>query len=178
VTVGVLLWDVARVAGLSAFVALSMAVLSGVALRSAVLGWLGTNRAVRSMHGFVTVLWLPLGVVHLAALLLDQTAGVGPIDVLVPFRASYGTLAIGLGTCSVWVLGLAVLVAWRRRRLPAALWVWLHRLGYVGFALVFLHALVGGSDFAAPLVSALTWGVAAALLVLAAARVLWGRLPG
>lgn len=176
-TTGMVLWELARVAGLSAFLTLSLAVLSGVAMRTAVLSWVGTNRALRSAHSFVTVLWLPLGALHLAALLADRTAGVGLSDVLVPFRAPYGTLAIGLGTLSVWLLGVGALAGWQRRRLPAAAWTWLHRLTYAGFAVAFLHAVLGGTDFSTPIVSAVTWGVAAALLVLTASRVIWGRLP-
>jgi predicted ferric reductase len=178
VTGGELLWDSARVAGLTAFLTLALSVLTGVAMRTAVLAWLGTNRALRSAHSFATLLWLPLGALHLAALLLDRTAGVGVADVLVPFRVPYGTFAIGLGTLSVWALGVAALVGWGRRRLRPRVWTWLHRLGYAGFGLVFLHALLGGTDFGTPVVSAVTWGVAALLAVLTIARVLFGRLPG
>ena len=43
--------------------------------------------------------------------------------------------------------------------------------------MVFLHAVLGGTDFSDPVVSALTWSTAAGLAVLTAARMLWGRLP-
>lgn len=177
-TTGTLLWETARIAGLTAFTALSLSVLTGVAMRTAVLSWLGTNRAIRGAHEFTTLLWLPLGALHLAALLLDETAGVGIADVFIPFRAQYGTLAVGLGTLSVWAFGVAALVGWQRHRLNAAQWPWLHRLGYVGFALLFVHALLGGTDFGTPVVSAVTWGVAAVVAILLVARVIWGRLPG
>jgi DMSO/TMAO reductase YedYZ heme-binding membrane subunit len=67
--------------------------------------------------------------------------------------------------------------AWLRRRLDATLWRWLHRLAYLAFALLFVHAVLGGSDFSDPLVSAVTWSVAAILAVLSLARLAWGRLP-
>jgi DMSO/TMAO reductase YedYZ heme-binding membrane subunit len=56
-------------------------------------------------------------------------------------------------------------------------WRWLHRLAYAAFALMFLHAVLGGTDFSDPAVSAITWATAAALVVLALARAAWGRLP-
>lgn len=177
-TTGTLLWETARIAGLTSFLTLSLSVLTGVAMRTAVLSWLGTNRAIREAHSFTTLLWLPLGALHLAALLLDQTAGVGVADVLIPFRTQNGTLAIGLGTLSAWALGISALVGWQRHRLTLARWTWLHRLGYVGFALLFVHALLGGTDFGTPVVSAVTWGVAAVLAILVLARLIWGRLPG
>jgi len=170
-------WVMARVAGLSSYASLAIAVVTGIALRSAVLDWLGSNRAVRSLHEYTTVLWIPLAFLHLAALLLDTTARIGLLDLVVPFHSSYGTLAIGLGALSVDVLLVVSVTAFLKRRMAKELWLWVHRLAYVGFALIFLHAVLSGTDFSDPAVSAITWGTAAALLTLAIARVLGGRLP-
>src|SRR5579864_8023311 len=93
-------WVLARVTGLSAYASLAVALISGIALRSAVLDWLGNNRAVRSLHEYTTVLWIPLAVLHVVSLLLDATARVGWLDLVVPFHSSYGTLGIGLGALS------------------------------------------------------------------------------
>ena len=171
------LWELARVCGLASYAALAIAVLTGIALRTAVLDWLGSNRALRSLHEFTTVLWIPLAVLHLVALVLDHTARVSVVDLMVPFLAPYGTLAIGLGTLSLDLLVVVTLTSFMRRRMSPAIWRWLHRLAYVAFALVFLHAVLGGTDFGDPAVSAITWGVAAGLLALAAARAVWRRLP-
>ncbi len=171
------MWALARVAALSAYASLAIAVLTGIALRTAVLDWLGSNRAVRSLHEFTTVLWIPLGAVHIGALLLDATARVGLVDVFVPFRAPYGTLAIGLGTLSVDLLLIVAATSFLRRRMAPDTWRWLHRLAYVAFALVFLHGVLAGTDFSDPIVSAITWASAASLAMLALARVFWGRLP-
>ena len=170
-------WVLARVSGLSAYAALAIALLTGVALRTAVLDWLGSNRAIRSMHEFTTVLWLPLAALHVLSLLFDATARIGVVDVFLPFRASYGTLAIGLGSLSVDVLVAVTVAAYLKRRMPKELWLWVHRLAYVAFALIFLHAVLSGTDFSDPAVSAITWGTAAGLLTLTLARVLGGRLP-
>ncbi|HET7467989.1 MAG TPA: ferric reductase-like transmembrane domain-containing protein [Candidatus Dormibacteraeota bacterium] len=165
------LWVLARVCGLASYASLAIALLTGIALRTAVLDWVGSNRALRSLHEYTTVLWIPLAALHVAALLLDHTARVTPLDVLVPFLAPYGTLAIGLGTLSLDLLVLVTVTAWMKRRMNAPAWRWLHRLAYVAFALVFLHAVLGGTDFSDPLVSAITWGTAAALLVLTVFRI-------
>ena len=171
------LWLLARVAALSSYASLSVAVLTGIALRTAVLEWLGTNRALRSLHEFTTVLWIPLATLHIGALVLDSTARVGLLDLFVPFRAPYGTLAIGLGTISLDVLLLVTITSLVKRRMRPELWRWIHRLAYVAFALAFLHAVLGGTDFSDPAVSAITWSAAAVLAMLATARVFWGRLP-
>jgi predicted ferric reductase len=170
-------WLLARVAGLASFLALAISLVSGLALRTAVLDWLAANRALRSLHEFTAVLWIPLGLLHLLALLLDQTARITPVDLVIPFRVPYGTLAIGLGTIAFELFVVVAVTGWLRRRLTLGVWSWLHRLAYLAFGLVFLHALLGGTDFSDPLISAVTWSAAAAMAVLAAARILWGRLP-
>ncbi len=78
-------WFLARITGLTAFAVLSLAVLSGEALRTSVLDFLASNRAIRKLHDFTTPLWLPLVFAHVIALLLDKTAQIRPIDVVVPF---------------------------------------------------------------------------------------------
>lgn len=171
------LWVLARVAGLSAYAALAIALLTGIALRTAVLDWLGSNRAVRSLHEYTVVLWMPLAALHIVALLLDATARVGVLDVLIPFHASYGALAIGVGALSLDILAVVTVAAYLRKRMPPGVWLWIHRLTYAAFALVFLHAVLSGTDFSDPAVSAITWGAAAGLMTLVVARIVGGRLP-
>jgi predicted ferric reductase len=171
------LWVLARVAGLSSYAALAVALVTGIALRTAVLDWLGSNRALRALHEYTTVLWIPLAGLHLLSLLLDTTARLGLLDLVIPFHSTYGTLAIGLGALSVDVLLLVTVTAFLKRRMNKDVWVWLHRLAYVAFALIFFHAVLSGTDFSDPIVSAITWAAAAMLLLLALSRAIWGRLP-
>lgn len=179
---GTLFWVLARVCGLSAFGALAISLLSGAAMRTAVLDWLATNRALRSVHEFTAILWIPLGLMHMAALVLDQTARIGWLDLLVPFRVSYpgaaeATLAIGFGTVTFELFAVVAVTGWLKRRMATGTWQWIHRLSYVAFGLLFLHAVLAGTDFSDPTVSALTWSVAFMLGVISLARVLFGRLP-
>lgn len=170
-------WVLARVAGLSSYAALAIALVTGIGLRTAVFDWLGSNRLVRSVHEYTTVLWIPLATLHIVSLLLDSTARIGLLDVFVPFHSSYGTLAIGVGALSLDILVVVTVTAYLKRRMSKELWLWVHRLAYAAFALVFLHAVLSGTDFSDPVVSAITWGTAATLLTLAVVRVLGGRLP-
>lgn len=170
-------WVLARVAGLGSYAALAIALVTGIALRTAVLDWLGSNRLVRSLHEYTIVLWIPLAVIHVGSLLLDHTARIGLLDVFVPFHSTYGTLAIGLGALSLDLLLLVSVTSYLKRRLRKDVWLWIHRLAYGAFALTFLHAVLSGTDFSDPAVSAITWGAAAALVTLAVARLLGGRLP-
>jgi len=170
-------WVLARVAGLGSYAALSISLVTGIALRTAVLDWLGSNRALRALHEYTTALWIPLAGLHLLSLLLDTTARIGFLDLVVPFHSTYGTLAIGLGALSVDLLVLVTVTALLRRQIDKRAWIWLHRLSYLAFALIFFHAVLSGTDFSDPVVSAITWAAAGMLLALALARAIWGRLP-
>jgi predicted ferric reductase len=170
-------WFIARITGLTAFAVLSLSVLSGEALRTSVLDFLAKNRALRKLHDFTTPLWLPLVFAHVIALLFDRTARIQPINVVVPFLTDYGQLAIGLGTIAFDIVMIVTITSWLRSRMNNTVWMWIHRTSYVAFVAIFFHAVLSGTDFGAPLVSALAWSTAAALAILGVSRILWGRLP-
>ena len=114
-----MLWYAARAAALAAFFVLAASLLTGMAIRTALLAPVARNRAVVAVHGFLTWFWLPLVAVHVTSLLLDATSRITPLDLLVPFRVNEGAgsqLAIGMGT-----IGLLLLVADRRHIGAAAL---------------------------------------------------------
>src|SRR5438270_12600684 len=115
------LWILARVAGLGSYGALAIALITGIALRTAVFDWLGSNRAVRSLHEYTTVLWIPLAALHLGSLLLDGTARSGLPDLVVPFHSSYGTLAHAVGALSVDILVVVTVAAYLKRRMSKEL---------------------------------------------------------
>jgi sulfoxide reductase heme-binding subunit YedZ len=170
-------WIVARATGLAAYIALCLSVLSGIALRTSVLDFLAKNRALRALHDFMTWVWIPLGFAHVASLLLDKTARIAPLDLIVPFQVSYAPLAIGLGTVSLDLLRVITVTSWLRRRMDDRLWRWIHRTSYVAFVTLFLHALWSGTDFSAPLISSVSWSAALGIGLLAVSRILFGRLP-
>jgi predicted ferric reductase len=172
-----LVWIVARATGVAAYIALCLSILSGLALRTSVLDFLAKNRALRSLHDFMTWVWIPLGAAHVITLLLDKTAQIRPVDVVLPFQVSYAPLAIGLGTASLDLVVLITVTSWLRRRMDDRLWRWIHRSSYLVFVTMFVHALMSGTDFSSPLISTVTWSAALGIGLLAIARILFGRLP-
>src|SRR5919109_3816233 len=107
-------WFIARITGLTAFAVLSLAVLSGEALRTSVLDFLAKNRAIRKLHDFTTPLWLPLVFAHVISLVLDKTARIEPINVVVPFLTEYGEVPIGLGTIAFDIIMVVTVTSWLR----------------------------------------------------------------
>ena len=156
-------WIVARASGTASLVALAVALLSGMALRSGVLGRLAHNRAVNELHTFSNALWLPLGVVHVVALLFDRYAQVRPVDVVVPFLVPYAPVAVGLGTVSFLLLWVVLVTTFIRQWLPRDLWLSIHQLAYPAFVAAFAHSVLSGTDLANPLLALLMWATAIAL---------------
>src|SRR5438445_13616383 len=109
-----LVWIIARSTGTAALVALVLSVLSGMALRSGALAWLSHNRGVRAVHDLTSLLWIPLAIAHVIALLLDPYTKIAGVGLLVPILAPHGSFAIWLWSTSVRLLRIAHLSAWVR----------------------------------------------------------------
>ena len=178
-TTDIVLWDAARAAALAAFTVLSVSLLTGMAVRTALLAPVARNRAVLSLHGFLSWFWLPLVGVHVAALVLDGTARIGLLDLLVPFRVGYARVAVGLGTVGLLLLLLVGISSALRRRMSHRVWHAVHLLSYPMFAVFLLHAQLAGSDFSRTWVGVLGWSTVGALATLALPRLVGARVgPG
>jgi sulfoxide reductase heme-binding subunit YedZ len=153
-------WEIARASGLAAYAALCIALLSGLAPRTQALSFLANNRAVRALHDFTPWIVIPAALTHIVALLLDATARIGVLDVFVPFLTGYGKLAIALGTISVDLLIIVLVTTWMRRRMTNNAWQWWHRVSYIAFLTMFLHAMLSGSDLTSPVIAVPSWASA------------------
>ena len=170
------LWDTTRVAALTSFFVLSASIVTGQALRSSLFEGVVPNRALLTLHRFLTVCWLPLIALHVLAITLDSVSQVSAVDVLMPFRVSYAAIPVGLGTIGFDLLLIVTVTSYLRARIDPATWRWLHRLAYPMFALFVFHGLLAGTDFSRSYVLALLAGVIAFVVVLTVARVIFGRL--
>lgn len=169
-------WIIARATGVASLVALAIAMLTGMAMRPKSLTWLSTNRAVSELHEYATMLWLPLGLAHVVALLFDPYAKVGLIDLVVPFRMPYGAFAIGLGTVSLQLVTVVAIAAWSQGALSRRQWLAYHRLSYIAFAAAFLHGILSGTDLAYPWLAGILW-LGATVLALVGMRRVLHRVP-
>ena len=170
------LWYAARAAALAAFTVLCASLVTGMALRTALLATVARNRAILSLHTFLSWFWVPLVGVHVVALILDGTARLRVVDAVVPFRAPYGSVGIGLGTVGLLLLALVGVTSAVRRRLSPGLWRWIHRLSYPMFVVFLLHAQLSGTDLSRTWMSLVGWGTLGALLMLALPRAAGGRV--
>ena len=124
------------------------------------------------LHDFSPLLVLPLSALHAVALLLDATARISVRDLLVPFVASYGQLAIGLGTISLDLLVVVLVTTWLRPRMSNRVWQLFHRLSYAAFVALFFHSILSGTDLTSPVIAGLAWIAALVVAYYSLERVL------
>src|SRR5438445_9897751 len=115
-----LLWLTSRAAALTAFFVMTVALLTGQALRSAMFEGAVRNRDLSNLHRFLTVCWVPFVALHVLAMTLDAVARISPADLIIPFRIAYAPLAIGLGTIGFDLLLIVTVTGYLRGHLDPA----------------------------------------------------------
>jgi predicted ferric reductase len=170
-----LLWWVDRASGLVALGLLTLVVALGV-LSVGRPPRLATARAVaQGVHRELPLVAVLLLAVHITTAVADPHVGLGAADVVVPFRADWEPLAVGLGALAVDLLVVVVVTSLVRRRLPLAVWRAVHVLAYLLWPAAVLHALALGTDAGR---DGLRWFGAACLGLVALALARRLRLAG
>lgn len=142
-------WFVARGAGLSALVLLSVSTALGAFVSRP--GRASTRYVVQYVHRVTAALGLTALTVHLGAILTDGFAKVGWLHALIPFTAQYRPTWVGFGTIAAYTFVGVGLLGVARGRMAATMrgariWRGLHALAYAGWAAAMLHGLNAGSD--------------------------------
>ncbi len=169
---GAVTWDLARAAGLVAYLFLTASVALGIALS---LGWRTTtwNRFVTNeVHRFVTLLALLFLVLHGIAIVLDPFIKMSVSDVLIPFTTTYRPLWVGLGILGGYLVAAVYFSERVRGRIGYAWWRRFHGLAFAAFLMTLLHGIATGSDTRAPWALALYGGSALLVAVLLGLRLL------
>lgn len=165
-----LIWYLARGAGVAGFAALSVA--TGAGAYSARRGSAVERRLiVQYVHRAAALCGVALLLAHVSFLLLDSYAHVGWLGALVPLQSGYRAWPVTLGLLSLYLLVLVSVTGVLRSRLAASeratrWWRRVHLASYLAWAMSALHFLLTGTDSSA--------GWARAVLVAGAAIVAIG----
>jgi len=144
------LWQLSRAAGVTAYLALTLAVAFGLLL-STRLAERWSSRALRvDLHRWLSSVTLLLLGAHAAALLGDSFLRFDALDVLVPFAARYRPFAVGLGILAAYAAVVVHASFALRSRIGARAWRTLHYASFGLYALATAHGLLAGSDAALP----------------------------
>lgn len=147
-------WYLARASGLTLYLLLWLAAVTGLGLTTKLLDRCGGRGVVYSVHGYATRLGLALLALHVMSLAADETVRFGLRQLAVPFAAPSREPWTGLGVIAAY-LGLLIGISFGLRRLTGyRAWRALHWLTFALFVLALLHGIGAGSDTRAP------WGIA------------------
>jgi len=106
---------------------------------------------------------------------IDGFAPIGWLDVVIPFRAGYRPIWLGLGAVAVDLLLAIIITSLLRVRIGYARWRQIHLLTYALWPIALVHALGTGSDTRAPWMWWLTGICTIVVLVSVAARLVARR---
>jgi hypothetical protein len=149
-------WYIARGAGLSAVVLLSVATCLGALVSARLPRRPGTRVVVQYMHRAVASTALAVLGLHITMILADSFAHVGVVGALVPFQSAYRALWVGLGSIAAYTVLLVAATGFLRARLTRSaravkVWRSIHAASYGAWALAMLHGFFSGTD------SGLSW---------------------
>jgi sulfoxide reductase heme-binding subunit YedZ len=140
------LWYFTRGSGAMSLVLLTLSFVSGT---PTLLSW-GSERlprlVVQMLHRSISLLVLVFIGLHVATTVIDGFAPIGWMDAVVPFRAGYRPIWLGLGAVAVDLLLAIVLTSLLRVRIGYRAWQKVHMLTYAMWPIALVHALGTGSD--------------------------------
>ncbi|MBE7161224.1 MAG: ferric reductase-like transmembrane domain-containing protein [Williamsia herbipolensis] len=140
------IWALGRGTGLTALMLLTVSIALGVTARSG-RPLPGLPRfAVSSLHRSVALGATLLIGLHVATMVIDPYAQVDLVDAVLPFRAGYEPLWVGLGTLALDLLLVVVVTGLMRHRLRPNVFRIIHLGTYLLWPVAFAHALGSGTD--------------------------------
>jgi sulfoxide reductase heme-binding subunit YedZ len=150
-------WLLARASGMTAYALLTLSVLAGLVLKARPFAGLKPAR-VTGIHRTVALSAIGALIGHGAALVLDATARVSPLGLVVPGLAGHRPLATSLGVLAGELMVIVYVSYFLRRRIGARAWRRLHWMTYAVFAAATVHGLAAGTDTPRPFALALYLG--------------------
>jgi predicted ferric reductase len=115
-------WDLARTSGLVAYLLMWLSVAFGLIITDRMAHvWPGGPQAF-DLHQFASLLGLAFAVFHALILLGVQYIQYTPLQILVPFAATYQSFWVGMGQLAFYVLIPTTFTFYYRRQIGTGLW--------------------------------------------------------
>ena len=143
-------WIILRAAGIGSYIALWLAVDWGLIASTSLVTKRVSKPTSTLFHGVVASAGLVLLVIHLGGLLLDRFMPFGVLDLLIPMRAGYRTLAVSFGVAAMYGMVIVLVSSWIRKRLGTKVWRAIHLLAIPTFTMALAHGVFAGTDSSRP----------------------------
>lgn len=140
-------WLIARSAGVTAFLLLTVLVVAGFLMASVPnkSTW-RISKLLLPFHRLLSLFLVAFLALHVIAIAMDPYVNIGFIGAFLPWRVGYRTLAVSLGSIALYAViftGLTARFAWL---MPAGRWLTVHRVAFVTYIFAFFHSVLTGSD--------------------------------
>jgi sulfoxide reductase heme-binding subunit YedZ len=140
------MWYVTRATGVVSLLLLTASIVLGV---TEVVRWM-TDQWPRfvtaGLHRNISLLATTFIAVHIASAIVDGYAPIGWLDTVLPFRAAYRPMWLGLGTVAFDLLIAITITSLLRNRLGYRSWRLVHWTAYVCWPVALVHGLGTGTD--------------------------------
>jgi sulfoxide reductase heme-binding subunit YedZ len=146
----VITWIVLRAAGVGSYLMLFLSVNWGLIATTSLITKRVSKPTSTLFHQFVSTVAFVLLLVHLGGLLVDRFMPFGPLDLLIPMRAEFRPVAVGLGVVAMYATTIVLVSSWVRKRLSTKLWRGLHLLAVPALTLALVHGVFAGTDTTRP----------------------------
>ncbi|MEO9174977.1 MAG: ferric reductase-like transmembrane domain-containing protein [Gaiellales bacterium] len=140
------LWYLARGTGVVSFVLLTAIVVLGICAQMGIGARAIPRFATTILHRNLSLLVLAFLAIHIASSVLDPYAAISWTDAVIPLRAGYRPLWLGLGAVALDLLLALAITSLLRARIGLRTWRSIHWLAYACWPIALVHALGTGTD--------------------------------
>ena len=165
-------WYMARSAGIVAYLLVWGSVAWGVMVTNKVLDGVVKPILTYELHQFLSIAALVAGVFHAFMLLGDTYIKFNLLDLLIPFRATYQPVWVGLGIIGAYLMAILTVSFYIKKRLGHRAWRLIHYSSFAVWVMVTIHGVLAGSDSHWPLMQVLYIGAIVSVSFLLTYRIL------
>lgn len=166
-----LLWYLNRGTGIVLLVVFSLTVVLGVLATGRSVSPLWPRFVTQGLHRTLAALSVLLLLTHAVTAVVDEYVDIRWWQAVVPFRASYEPLWLGLGALALDLTLVIAATSMARGRLPHRVWFAVHLTTYAAWAAGVVHGVGIGTDATHGWMVGITLWCVIAVVVAAGARV-------
>jgi sulfoxide reductase heme-binding subunit YedZ len=172
------LWFTSRATGLVTVTLLTVTLVLGTLGAGRYSGERWPRFTLAALHRNLSLLMVLFLAVHVSSAIIDQYAGIGWLDAVLPFVSSYHPFWLGLGAVTLDLMLAVLITSAIRTRISNQVWRAVHWAGYGCWPIGLVHGWgIGGKDSRLPWVLSLEVTCTVVVVVAVAWRLCNARHP-
>ncbi len=141
-----LLWFVSRSSGIMAWALVTLSVCWGLFISTKAVAKASSPAWLLDFHRYLGGLAVIFTGVHLAGLVGDNYVYFGWTELFVPMASDWQPGPVAFGIVAFYLLVAVEVTSLAMKRLPRALWRWVHRSSFLLYFVATYHAIAAGTD--------------------------------